>query len=210
MPSVTSLPLPCQFDIIVVGSGAAGLYAALCLPAHFQVGLVTKAQLESGASNWAQGGIAAAIDPADSPQLHLEDTLRAGAGLCSPHAVQFLVDNAPRSIEALLELGVAFDCQAGRLAMTREAAHSQARILHSADTTGRAIVATLMAKVLERPNIHILSQALALSLWLHPETTVCQGISLLYQGQITWIKAGAVVLATGGVVKSLPKPLIQR
>lgn len=190
--------IPCQFDIIVVGSGAAGLYATLCLPEHFQVGLVTKDTLKIGASDWAQGGIAAAIDPKDSPKLHLGDTLRAGAGLCDPQAVKFLVENAPAAIESLVKMGVAFDRKQDKLAMTLEAAHSRPRVLHAADTTGRAIVTTLTAKVLERPNIQVLSQALALSLWRHPQTGRCQGISLLYNNKISWLKAAAVILATGG------------
>jgi L-aspartate oxidase len=196
--SALSPNIPSQFDILVVGSGAAGLYAALCLPPQYAVGLITKNTLKTGASSWAQGGIAAAIAPSDSPALHIEDTLRAGAGLCDREAVQFLVENAAASIESLLEMGVVFDRTGEKLAMTLEAAHSHPRVLHSADTTGRAIVDTLTAKVLERPNIQVLSQALVLSLWLHPLSGHCQGISLLYQGQICWVRASAVILATGG------------
>jgi L-aspartate oxidase len=190
--------IPSQFDILVVGSGAAGLYAAMSVPSQYRVGLMTKNILKRSASSWAQGGIAAAIDSSDSPALHIEDTLRAGAGLCEREAVQFLVENAAASIESLLEMGIAFDRKGEKLAMTLEAAHSHPRVLHSADTTGKAIVDTLSAKVLERPNIQVLSQALALSLWLHPLSGHCQGISLLYQGQIHWIRASAVILATGG------------
>jgi L-aspartate oxidase len=182
----------------VVGSGAAGLYAALCLPSHLRVGLITKETLKMGASDWAQGGIAAAIAPSDSPQLHWQDTLKAGADLCDPQAVQFLVDHARTAIEALLAMGVAFDHRDRELAMTLEAAHSRPRVLHAADTTGRAIVSTLTSQVLERPNIEILSQAVALSLWMDAATGCCQGISLLYQSQIRWISASAVILATGG------------
>ena len=185
-----------QFDIIVDGSGAAGLYAALCLPSHLQIAIVTKDAIETGSSNWAQGGIAAAVSPEDSPQFHLEDTIKAGAGLCDPDAVEFLVNNASASIESLLEMGVGFDRQGDNLATTREAAHSHSRVLHSADTTGRAITTTLTARVLERANIQILSQALVLSLWL--EGDHCQGVSLLCNNQIQWIRAKAVILATGG------------
>ncbi|GET39074.1 L-aspartate oxidase [Microseira wollei] len=200
-----------QFDILVVGSGAAGLYAALCLPTHLQVGLITKDALKTGSSSWAQGGIAAAIDPSDTPELHFEDTIKAGAGLCEPEAVKFLVENAPAAIKSLLEMGVAFDRQGEKLAMTLEAAHSRPRVLHSADTTGRAIVDTLIEQVLQRPNIQVISPAFALSLWINDSTGHCQGISVLCQGQIRWIKASAVILATGGggqVFSQTTNPLV--
>ncbi len=185
-----------NFDVVVIGSGAAGLYSALCLPSHYRVGLITKAKLKTGASDWAQGGIAAAINPKDSPKLHLEDTLKAGAGLCDREAVQFLVEHGASSIQSLVEMGVAFDRKNEQLAMTLEAAHSRPRVLHAADTTGRAIVSTLRQQVLQRSNITVLSQAFALNLWLNEG--VCQGISILYENKITWISAGAVILATGG------------
>jgi L-aspartate oxidase len=159
---------------------------------------VTKDTLKTGASDWAQGGIAAAIDSSDSPRLHLEDTLKAGAGLCDRVAVEFLVEHAASAIQSLLEMGVAFDRHGKSLAMTLEAAHSRPRVLHAADTTGRAIVSTIAARVLERPNIQVISQGVALSLWIDSQTGRCLGISLLYQGQINWIKASAVILATGG------------
>lgn len=199
--SLKSLPqqeIPIQFDVLVVGAGAAGLYAALCLPDSYQVGLITKDTLPLSASDWAQGGIAAAIDPADSPSLHVEDTMRAGAGLCDQEAVQFLVDEAARCIDSLVGMGVAFDRKGTDLALTLEAAHSRPRVLHAADTTGRAMVSTLTEQVLRRQNIQVISQAFALSLWLNPETGECQGICLVYQNQIHWVRAGAVVLATGG------------
>jgi L-aspartate oxidase len=192
------LDIPTQFDVLVVGAGAAGLYAALCLPDTFQVGLITKDTLSTGASDWAQGGIAAAIDPADSPVLHIEDTMQAGAGLCDLEAVKFLVEQAPECIQSLVDLGVAFDRKENHLALTLEAAHSRPRVLHAADTTGRAVVSTLTSRVLARKNITVLKQAFALSLWLNPQTGRCQGISLIYNGQVNWIRAGAVVLATGG------------
>jgi L-aspartate oxidase len=187
-----------QFDVLVVGAGAAGLYTALCLPQSLQVGLITKETLTLSASDWAQGGIAAAIAPDDSPRLHIEDTIKAGAGLCDRPAVEFLAEHAPDCIKSLVELGVAFDRHDNHLALTLEAAHSKHRVLHAADTTGREVITTLTAQVLQRKNIQVIQQALALSLWIDPQTQTCQGISLFYQGEITWIKAGAVVLATGG------------
>lgn len=195
--------LPAQFDVLVVGGGAAGLYTALCLPAHLQIGLITKEALSLSASDWAQGGIAAAIAPEDSPQLHIEDTLRAGAGLCEPEAVRLLVEQAPACIQALVEMGVGFDRQGPDLALTLEAAHSRRRVLHAADTTGRAMVTTLIAQVLNRPNIQVIS-GFVLDLWL--DQGICQGVRLLQGGasqpqiltQILTVRAGAVVLATGG------------
>ncbi len=187
-----------HFDVLVIGSGAAGLYAALCLPSNYSVGLITKAKLKTGASKWAQGGIAAAINSDDSPLLHLEDTLKAGAGLCDRAAVEFLVEHGASSIESLVNMGVAFDRHNSKLAMTLEAAHSRPRVLHAADTTGKAIVTTLTEQVLQKPNITVISQALALNLWLNQETGHCQGISLLHQQKISWISSSAVVLATGG------------
>jgi L-aspartate oxidase len=195
---VVSSQLPSYQDVLVVGSGAAGLYAALCLPANLKVGLITKEDLKTGASDWAQGGIAAATSPQDSPIFHLEDTLKAGAGLCDRRAVQFLVENAAPAIADLVKLGVSFDRSGEDLARTLEAAHSQARVLHAADRTGRAIVSTLMEKVAERPNITIISQAIALKLWLNPEGQRCQGICLLHQDHLCWVRAQAVILATGG------------
>jgi L-aspartate oxidase len=195
---LTETDIPQAFDVLVVGAGAAGLYTALCLPESLKVGLITKETVSLSASDWAQGGIAAAVAPEDSPKLHIEDTLRAGAGLCDLAAVEFLAAAAPKCIQSLVNLGVAFDRNQENLALTLEAAHSRPRVLHAADTTGREVTTTLTAQVLRRQNIQVIQQALALSLWLEPQTGRCQGISLCYQGQVTWIRAGAVVLATGG------------
>ena len=191
--------LPDLFDVLVLGGGAAGLYTALCLPSHLRVGLITKEALSLSASDWAQGGIAAAIDPEDSPELHIADTLKAGAGLCEPTAVRLLVEQAESCVQALVEMGVGFDRQNNGqgegLALTLEAAHSHRRVLHAADTTGRAMVTTLIAQVLARKNIQI-KQAVGLDLWIEQER--CCGLVLLDQGQLIWLRAGAVVLATGG------------
>ena len=186
-----------KFDVVVVGSGAAGLYGALCLSADLKVALITKDELNTGASDWAQGGIAAAISSDDSPQWHLDDTLKAGAGLCDRSSVQFLVDNAAESIASLVDMGVAFDRHDNKLSMTLEAAHSRPRVLHAADTTGRAIVATLAQQLLGKENITVLSQTFALQLWLDDKKK-CRGISILRDNQISWIQSSAVILATGG------------
>ncbi|MEH2350541.1 MAG: L-aspartate oxidase [Nostoc sp.] len=195
---MSQIDIPSQFDVLVVGAGAAGLYTALCLPESLRVGLITKETVALSASDWAQGGIAAAVSPEDSPTLHIEDTILAGAGLCDRTAVEFLAQLAPNCIQSLVNLGVAFDRHGQALALTLEAAHSRNRVLHAADTTGREVTTTLTTQVLRRPNIQVIQQALALSLWIEPETGRCQGISLFYQGEIAWIKAGAVILATGG------------
>ncbi|MEO0836243.1 MAG: L-aspartate oxidase [Cyanobacteria bacterium J06642_3] len=186
-----------KFDVAVIGSGAAGLYGALCLSDDLKVALITKDQLNTGASDWAQGGIAAAISPEDSPILHLDDTLKAGAGLCDRTSVKFLVEHAADSIESLVEMGVAFDRHQSKLSMTLEAAHSRPRVLHAADTTGRAIVATLAQQVLGRHNIEVYESAFALELWLNSQGE-CQGLSVLKDNQISWIQSSAVILATGG------------
>ncbi|MEO0409061.1 MAG: L-aspartate oxidase [Cyanobacteria bacterium P01_A01_bin.135] len=185
-----------DYDVLVVGAGAAGLYAALCIPSHLSVGLITKDTVSESASDWAQGGIAAAIAPDDSPQLHIEDTLRAGAGLCDRSAVELMTQQAGDCIAALVDMGVAFDRTQGQLAMTLEAAHSRRRVLHAADTTGRAIVAILGQQVLQRPNIQILNQTFALDLWLAEGK--CSGVIALHQGAVRRLSSRAVVLATGG------------
>lgn len=197
-PTLTQANISTNFDILVVGAGAAGLYTALCINTNLKIGLITKESISVSASDWAQGGIAAAVAADDSPALHVEDTIQAGVGLCDVDAVKFLAQKAPKCIQSLVNLGVTFDRHGKNLALTLEAAHSRHRVLHAADTTGREVVNTLTAQVLRRPNIQVIQKALALSLWLEPQTKRVRGISLFYQGRIQWIKAGAVVLATGG------------
>ncbi|MBD2424440.1 L-aspartate oxidase [Phormidium sp. FACHB-1136] len=196
MPSPAVANPPWDFDVLVVGGGAAGLYAALSIPERWRVGLITKDNLSLSASDWAQGGIAAALGSDDSTSLHVADTLRAGAGLCELDAVEHLVTHAATCIHRLVDLGVAFDRSGPDLAMTLEAAHSRKRVLHAADTTGRAIVSILAETVLQRPNIIVYESAFALDLWL--EDGHCRGISLVQGHTLRWISAQATVLATGG------------
>ncbi|MGF1460977.1 MAG: L-aspartate oxidase [Leptolyngbyaceae cyanobacterium] len=184
------------FDVLVIGSGAAGLYSALCLPSTYRIGLITKDVLQQSASDWAQGGIAAAIAPEDSPLLHLEDTLRAGAGLCEPAAVEQLVEQGADCIRSLVEFGVPFDRSHGGLALTLEAAHSRKRVLHAADATGRAVVSTLADAVRSRPNITVCEHTLVLDLWQRDGR--CQGAIVAQPQHIALWLAKAVVIATGG------------
>ena len=191
------LPSLQNFDVIIVGAGAAGLYTSLCLPKHLSIGLITKEPISLSASDWAQGGIAAVTDPNDSSDLHIQDTLLAGVGLCDYDAVKFLVEQAPKCIQALVEMGVGFDRDRGTLALTLEAAHSRRRVLHAADTTGHALVSTLAEQVLIQKNIQVL-QGFALDLWMDDTTQRCLGIAIAHGTRIHWIRAEAVILATGG------------
>ncbi|MCM1982089.1 L-aspartate oxidase [Lyngbya confervoides] len=195
MPEAESFPC---YDVVVIGAGAAGLYTALSLPKALRIALMTKDTLKQSASDWAQGGIAAAVRADDSPTLHASDTLAAGAGLCDREAVDLLVRNADRQIRRLLDMGVAFDRQQQTLALTLEAAHSRPRVLHAADATGKALIKTLTQQVLIQSNIQVLSNFFTLDLMLHPVSQICQGVWGFSEGKLTPIFAHAVVLATGG------------
>ena len=191
MPSI-----PSNWDVIVVGGGAAGLMAALELPAGLSVLLLSKDRAPRSASRWAQGGIAAVTRPEDSFESHLEDTLKAGADLCDRPAVELLVREAPACVERLLELGMDFDRQDGGLSTTLEAAHSHRRVLHAQDRTGGALVDALERKVLQRPGLQRLQGGLALQLWM--QDGHCRGLQVLLDGTVRWLQSRAVVLATGG------------
>lgn len=189
-------PLEPSWDVVVVGGGAAGLMACLELPRDLRILLLSKERAPRSASRWAQGGIAAVTRPEDSFASHIEDTLKAGAGLCDPAAVALLVRQAPACVERLLQLGMAFDRNAHGLSTTLEAAHSHRRVLHAQDRTGGALVDALEREVLRRPGLERRLGSTALQLWM--EGGRCCGLQMLDQGQVRWLAARAVVLATGG------------
>lgn len=194
--AVTSDRLASSWDVVVVGSGAAGLMTCLELPAGLRVLLLSKSAAPRSASRWAQGGIAAVTRPEDSLASHEEDTLRAGAGLCEPAAVQLLVNQAPACVERLVELGMDFDRNGNHLSTTLEAAHSHRRVLHAQDRTGGALVDALEREVLRRPALVQRKGLLALQLWI--EAGRCVGLQVLDGERLRWLRSGAVVLASGG------------
>lgn len=192
-------------DVIVVGSGVAGLSTAInARMAGLRVLLVTKAEVNEGSTKWAQGGIAAALADDDSPENHLTDTLVAGVGLCDEEAVRILVTQGPHVLRHLIELGARFDTDpSGEISLTREGGHHHDRIAHAGgDATGAEISRALVAAVALDPGIELIEHALALDL-LVDEFGAAQGITLhvIGQGQRDGIGAAlapAVVLATGG------------
>lgn len=154
-------------DVVVVGSGIAGLSAALhARAAGHAVTVVTKVNVDDGSTRWAQGGIAAALDPADSPAEHLADTLAAGVGLCDSAAVQVLVEQGPGRVRELIALGATFDREAdGGLALTREGGHHRNRIVHAGgDATGAEVQRALEEVIRGDAGITVLEHALVLDL----------------------------------------------
>ncbi|KEF40702.1 MAG: L-aspartate oxidase [Cyanobium sp. CACIAM 14] len=185
-----------HFDVVVVGSGAAGLMTCLELPPDLQVLLLSKSSSPPSASRWAQGGIAAVTSAEDSFDSHVADTLRAGAGLCDQEAVAVLVREAPACVERLLQLGMAFDRTPEGLSTTLEAAHSHRRVLHAQDRTGGALVDALEREVQRRPGLVQRKGIPVLQLWV--ENGCCVGVQVLEGDRLRWLRAGAVVLASGG------------
>ncbi len=190
-------------DVVVVGSGIAGLTAALRARSVGRVLLVTKAYVDHSATRWAQGGIAAALHPLDSPREHLEDTLVAGAGLCDRDAVEVLVTEGPARVRELIELGARFDMHDGELAMTREGGHLRSRVIHAKDATGAEVERALVDAVRGADDIQLIEHALVLDL-LKDAGGNAAGLTLHVLGEGTVdgvgaVLAPAVVLASGGL-----------
>jgi L-aspartate oxidase len=188
-------------DVLVLGSGIAGLYTAIKASENFQVTVLTKKTIEDSNTEHAQGGIAVAIDESDSPTLHLEDTLRAGAGLCDPSSVRILVEEGPACVEELMGMGTQFDRHNGELALTREGAHSQRRILHAlGDATGWEIERALVAKVKDSPNVTVGEGCFLVDLLENHKGDIVGALVLNEEtGELEGHLANAVVLATGGL-----------
>jgi L-aspartate oxidase len=186
-------------EVLVIGSGTAGLTAALgCAP--LRVTVLTKVHHGSGGSSpWAQGGIAAAVGRDDAPALHAADTMAAGAGLNDSHIVDILTAEGPQRVKALLALGAHFDLDdAGSLSLGREAAHSRRRILHARDATGAEIVRTLVAAVRSAPEVRMIDGAFAIDLVMDG-SQVIGAVAIHADGRRLLHLAPAVVLATGGL-----------
>ena len=198
------------FDVLILGSGLAGQSLALRLADTLKVALVTKRTLEDSASAWAQGGIAAVLDPTDSTEAHIADTHTAGAGLCSDKATRFVVENGPRAIQWLIDHGVPFTTDSASpigYHLTREGGHGHRRVIHVADATGAAVQATLTEQVRAHPNIQIFEQHIAVDLIIghkigRPEAG-CLGAYVLdiANDEVRTFAARHTVLATGGAGK---------
>ncbi|EJB4354939.1 L-aspartate oxidase [Escherichia coli] len=200
-------------DVLIIGSGAAGLSLALRLADQHQVIVLSKGPVTEGSTFYAQGGIAAVFDETDSIDSHVEDTLIAGAGICDRHAVEFVASNARSCVQWLIDQGVLFDTHVQpngeeSYHLTREGGHSHRRILHAADATGREVQSTLVSKAQNHPNIRVLERSNAVDLIVSdkiglPGTRRVVGAWVWNRNKETGetCHAKAVVLATGGASK---------
>jgi L-aspartate oxidase len=201
-----------RFDVLVLGSGIAGLFYALRVAHDLRVAIVTKKRAADSATNWAQGGIAAVQDEDDSYQAHAEDTLTAGAGLCHPDVVQRVVERGPAMIEALLKLGADFDESRNGSGATfdlgREGGHSHRRILHHRDATGREIERVLLARARSHPNITLYENHCGVDLLTAakagldgPNRALGAYVLDARSGEVVRFHASITLLATGGAGK---------
>ncbi|AHF01136.1 L-aspartate oxidase [Thiomicrospira aerophila AL3] len=196
-------------DILIIGSGIAGLSLALKLAQHYRVTVLAKSSLNEGSSQYAQGGIAAVLDPFDSVDAHVQDTLIAGAGLCEEPAVRFVAEHAHQAIQELIQMGVPFSPalqpdSSFPFHLTQEGGHSYRRIIHAADHTGQSVIDTLIQTVHNTPNITLLPNHMTVDLLLDRQRQECIGAYVLDKaaGQIFPLKAAVTVLATGGASKA--------
>ncbi|WP_320824578.1 L-aspartate oxidase [Reinekea sp.] len=199
-------------DVLIIGSGAAGLTTALSLPTTMNILVISKGKIGTGSTAWAQGGVAGVLDEVDSVDQHVEDTLNAGAGLCDPAAVRHTIERSSSAIHWLIEQGVPFTLADGsdvQFHLTREGGHSQRRIIHAADATGLAISETLIKRVSQAPNIQILENHVAIDLitteklGLADQPNRCVGAYILdtQNDQAVTIGARFTVLTSGGASK---------
>ena len=195
-----------QYDVLIIGSGAAGLTAALTLATERKVLVLAKGPLTSGSTAWAQGGIAAVLDAGDTFEDHIRDTMVAGAGLNRRETVEFVIEHAPAAIERLCELGVPFNREEGALHLTREGGHSHRRIVHVADATGWAVQAALLKAAEENPNITLLPNHSCVELITGRNETRYSGAGRVWgvyalddsTGKVRAFTARATIMASGG------------
>jgi L-aspartate oxidase len=192
--------------VLVIGSGAAGLTAALNLAERFKVTVLAKGGLDEGSTAWAQGGIAAVLEPGDTFEAHIEDTMIAGAGLNDRATVEMVVENAPAAIQRLVELGVPFNMDGNALHLTREGGHSARRIVHVDDATGWAVQVALIRAAQAHPNITLVPDMVAIDLATSRHELRYSGAGKVWgvyavnraTGRVELFTANATVLATGG------------
>ena len=198
-------------DVLIIGSGAAGLRAALAASEHADVTLITKTILTESNTHYAQGGIAVVMNLDDTIALHIKDTCVAGAGLCNTQAVEMMVSEGIPRVAELLEWGANFDWEGTLPRFTQEAAHSRRRIVHKGDATGRETTDVLIQRVLNTERIHVLQSAFAIDLLTDAnvakrseETVTCYGVTAVVDGELVCIRARATILATGGLGRLYP------